>query len=29
LPRYDLECAEDALGASLKKIHRRPASKAA
>jgi len=27
--RYDLECAKDALGASLSKIHRRSASKAA
>lgn len=27
--RYDLECAKDALGASLQKIHRHPAPKAA
>jgi addiction module HigA family antidote len=27
--RYDLECAKDALGASLRKIHRHSTSKAA
>lgn len=27
--RYDLECAKDALGASIRKIHRRSTSKAA
>ena len=27
--RYDLECAKDALGASLRKIHRHAATKAA
>jgi hypothetical protein len=27
--RYDLECAKDALGASLRKIRRHPSSKAA